>query len=460
MSRHPDDAEAAEAQVDASYAALYGYLATACGPPVADRLAAGALAGLGPEAQLSELTAAARSAAVDHLRATRRMHRRCRRAAGLLLSRRQGVISSAELSWLYHHLDHCAVCGGFAARMDAADWDLRTALGGPAPTAEVGPTAYAPAAPAELAGSPYEPDESAVDPNPAGLAYPDDPYAPATDDALDPAYGFEPAYDLELASDPALESVPQPELEPTPEPAYEIPPEPAPEPGSPPELLPEPLAEPAPEPALTLGPPPSPGEGAAHEPVRPTLEGRRTRGGRRRVVLVLLGLVMVAAAAVAAVILVGGLATTTTGRVTQPTPAGSTVGASGSEVRPLRTPFEVDSVRWAVFEDPKQPWVTAARRIAPAAGRVWLFVEVLVRNLGRPRFTPCGLHYRVGDAAGTLYFPDVRVGTSRAQARPTAPLATGALAQCQLGFQIPAQAQGRRLLFDAQSKPARYEVPL
>jgi hypothetical protein len=104
--------------------------------------------------------------------------------------------------------------------------------------------------------------------------------------------------------------------------------------------------------------------------------------------------------------------------------------------------------------------VTAGRQIAPAAGRVWVFVEVLVRNLGRPRFTPCALHYRIGDAAGAIYFPDRRAGTGAAPAQPPAALAKGALTQCHLGFQVPTQSQGRRLFFDAQSTPARYQVPL
>jgi hypothetical protein len=174
--------------------------------------------------------------------------------------------------------------------------------------------------------------------------------------------------------------------------------------------------------------------------------------------------VLVGAAAVAGVsaaFLLGLAGGGASDQPTTPTVAPVQAAPAGSrQVLPARDPFEIDGARWAVFGNPGQAWVTSASHLAPAAGHRWQFVEVLVRNLGRPRFLPCALHYRLEDSARVTYFRDRRVGPGIQAGQPPAPLPAGRQTQCRLAFQVPAGASGLRLVFDPLTTPGRYEIPL
>jgi hypothetical protein len=474
--------------------AVRAYLESVCGAGVADRLTDAALEALGPDAaDWPEIRAAARDVALGRLRETRRLHRGCRRAADLLAKRRDGTISAADLGWLYGHLDHCRVCSGFAARVDAADWVLEAASPGRPeifPPPVWGDEAEAhelPPASDEVGEDPYEPhepDDASVpeDQADAGAAWPGEPAWPDPETAADIA-GQAPL-------DPAA---PWPDPEPQP-PA----PEPAPEAFSPePPLGPAGDADdhaPASEPSHDSDadqPPPTADPGStdeesdagagekprrssgaaardATEPVAPVLEGRRRRRRPTRRTAALLVVVVAGGAAAAGIVLLGGRGSQKPG-VTAHAPAPSrttpaatapAVPASALQTRPTRAAFEVDGARWAVFSDPMRPWVTRARRLPPVPGRVWRFVEVLVRNLRRAPFAPCALHYRLEDAAGRTYFPDPRAGTAAPAQQPPVTLAGGGLTSCRLGFVVPMRGAGLRLAFDPLKTPGRYEIPL
>jgi hypothetical protein len=178
---------------------------------------------------------------------------------------------------------------------------------------------------------------------------------------------------------------------------------------------------------------------AARPPRSPAGPGRLPGGLQRQLnvpvwLAALAGLTLVAAAVACIVLAVR--------EDSSPAPAAATA-ASGTLVRALRDPFELQGVRWAVFATPSQPWTAFADRVSPGAGRRWVLVAVRVRNLSRARFAPADLGYALLDDSGRRIAPDPHRGT---------PPGSGAVSvdghgQVELAFRVPEQATNLHLRY-------------
>jgi hypothetical protein len=94
-------------------------------------------------------------------------------------------------------------------------------------------------------------------------------------------------------------------------------------------------------------------------------------------------------------------------------------------------------------------------------GREWLSVGVDVRNVGRRRFVPSTLAYRLKDGRQRSYWPDVGGGTGPASLAESGGLEQGQLAAMRLRFRVPRDARRFALVFEPGRASARQvRVPL
>jgi hypothetical protein len=134
--------------------------------------------------------------------------------------------------------------------------------------------------------------------------------------------------------------------------------------------------------------------------------------------------------------------------------------SSGVIARGPDAPFVVAGARFTVSASAHQPWATFTKRSRPRTGSRWLLVTVKVGNLTRAGFDPRVLHYRVIDAGGTNYFPNLAYGTGADVHRPARPVPVNKVVQAELAFQVPTGAARLRLAFDPTGRHERVVVAL
>jgi hypothetical protein len=127
----------------------------------------------------------------------------------------------------------------------------------------------------------------------------------------------------------------------------------------------------------------------------------------------------------------------------------------------LRTKIRVDGAVFSVFLPAGQPWARTIRSRSPGERAQWVVLGVDARNLGRRRFNPNVLAYRLADARGNRYAPVVGGGTGPDSLRKTGSLRAGESAQARLGFRVPSTARRLALLFEPVADGSlQVEVPV
>lgn len=190
---------------------------------------------------------------------------------------------------------------------------------------------------------------------------------------------------------------------------------------------------------------------AAAPPPQPA--GRLTRTVAVPAWLLAAGVAALVAAVAGCAVLIAGDGDDTPSRPAGPRTAG-TAGPQTIE-RPLRDPFDVDRVRWAVFLDPAQRWTAFADDNPAGAGHRWVLLAVRLHNLGRPAFVPADQPIELSDAAGRVYAPDFLHSNAPAKTPVVRPDARG---QLELAYRVPAGVTRLRLRFTAGPR-TRVVVP-
>lgn len=142
--------------------------------------------------------------------------------------------------------------------------------------------------------------------------------------------------------------------------------------------------------------------------------------------------------------------------------AGSPPPAALSSARPVRDPFEVGGVRWAVFANPSQPWTRFTKRNDAGVGRTWLTVTVRARNLSRPGLKLLRLPFVLTGPRGTAYGAEARFGSGPRVARGAPEVKVGETDQVQLAYKVPESVRAFRLNFASRSfggQPITVAVP-
>jgi hypothetical protein len=122
--------------------------------------------------------------------------------------------------------------------------------------------------------------------------------------------------------------------------------------------------------------------------------------------------------------------------------------------------FTIGGLTLRVFRAFESQGIQALNRPA-GRGRKWLHVGVDVRNVGRRRFRPSTIAYRLRDGRGRSYWPDVGGGTGPASLAKSGHLERGAVAATRLRFRVPRRARGFVLVFEPRGASARQvRVPL
>jgi hypothetical protein len=110
--------------------------------------------------------------------------------------------------------------------------------------------------------------------------------------------------------------------------------------------------------------------------------------------------------------------------------------------------FRAHGAAFRVFIASAAAWARDIRRRPVAPGQRWVTIGVRARNLGRRRFDPTRLAYRLRDARGASYIGDFRGGTGPPSLSQRGYLLSGQTARIQLGFRVPAGAGPLTLVFE------------
>jgi hypothetical protein len=124
--------------------------------------------------------------------------------------------------------------------------------------------------------------------------------------------------------------------------------------------------------------------------------------------------------------------------------------------------FKMRGLTFRVFRLPDS-WPGSGALGRPAGrGRAWLSVGVDVRNVGRRRFRPSTVSYRLKDGRGRSYWPEVGGGTGPASLAESGRLERGVGgAAMRLRFRVPRGARRFALVFEPGGASARQvRVPL
>jgi hypothetical protein len=123
--------------------------------------------------------------------------------------------------------------------------------------------------------------------------------------------------------------------------------------------------------------------------------------------------------------------------------------------------FSVRGLSFRVFRIRQASAGVGVAQRPAGRGLEWLQLGVDVRNVGRRRFRPNSLAYRVKDERGRAYWPDVGGGTGPATLAKTGFLERGESAQARLGLRVPRSARRLRLVFEpVPNGSLQVEVPL